>query len=121
MIAEIGKKVLLPGHARSRGESSASNRSSVDEGSVGGTEDETTVVEPEQGNGEFDAPVLFLGEEGEKGLTEGWCSSLAYYFAVEARSGFESGGAADVYFGTEEHAGEDYELHGAPGDAAADG
>lgn len=28
------------------------NRSSVDEGSVGGTEDETTVVEPEQGNGE---------------------------------------------------------------------
>ncbi|OBT47604.1 hypothetical protein VE00_02946 [Pseudogymnoascus sp. WSF 3629] len=26
------------------------NRSSVDEGSVGGTEDETTVVEPEQGN-----------------------------------------------------------------------
>ncbi|OBT82802.1 hypothetical protein VE02_09019 [Pseudogymnoascus sp. 03VT05] len=50
MIAEIGKKVLLPGHVRSRGESSASNRSSVDEGSVGGTEDETTVVEPEQGN-----------------------------------------------------------------------
>ncbi|ELR05004.1 hypothetical protein VC83_05109 [Pseudogymnoascus destructans] len=50
MIAEIGKKVLLPGHVRSRGESSGSNRSSVDEGSVGGTEDESTLVEPEQGN-----------------------------------------------------------------------
>lgn len=36
------------------------NRSSVDEGSVGGTEDETTVVEPEQGNGEF---LLFKGNE----------------------------------------------------------
>lgn len=39
------------------------NRSSVDEGSVGGTEDETTVVEPEQGNGEF----LFFGGEGRGG------------------------------------------------------
>lgn len=34
------------------------NRSSVDEGSVGGTEDETTVVEPEQGNGES---AVFMG------------------------------------------------------------
>lgn len=31
-------------------------------------------------------------------LTEG-DSSFAYYLAVEARGGLESGGAADVYFG----------------------
>lgn len=83
------------------------NRSSVDEGSVGGTEDELTVVEPEQGNGEFDAFGLLL--RGEGGLTRE-VSSLAYYFAVEAWGGFESGGAADVYFGAEEHVGEDYEV-----------
>jgi hypothetical protein len=44
------------------------NRSSVDEGSVGGTEDETTVVEPEQGNGESCVlPAVFFGREGEEG------------------------------------------------------
>lgn len=47
------------------------NRSSVDEGSVGGTEDEMTVVEPEQGNGEslraFSRWFLVMGGEGANG------------------------------------------------------
>ena len=29
------------------------NRSSIDEGKMEGPEDETTIVEPDQGNGEF--------------------------------------------------------------------
>lgn len=63
-------------------------------------------------------PFLGGGEEG--GLTEGGGSSVAYYFAVEAWGGFESGGAADFYFGAKEHVGEDHEV-GCPWDTGESG
>jgi hypothetical protein len=50
--------------------------------------------------------LRFMGE----GRADKGGSSVAYYFAVEAWGGFEQGGAADVYFGAEEHVGEDYEV-----------
>jgi hypothetical protein len=84
------------------------NRSSVDEGMAQGAEDETTVVEPEQGNGMLSLQDDIF-EEGSL-LMGYWNSSLAYYFAVATRCRLESCGASDVYSGAEEYVGEDYEV-----------
>jgi hypothetical protein len=84
----------------------AGNRSSVDESRSDGPEDETTVVEPDQGNG-----VSRPHDNGRREmLTGGWNSTFTYYLAAEARCGFESCCAADFYSRAEEYAGEDYKV-----------
>jgi hypothetical protein len=73
---------------------SIGNRSSVDEARSDGPEEETTVVEPEQGNGEIQSSW----EKGG-GIADGWHSALTYHLAVEAWCRSESGRTTDVHFG----------------------
>lgn len=66
------------------------------------------MVEPEQGNGEWEISRSW-GEIGAWGLTT-VCSALSYHLAATAGRGPEPGGAADVYLGAEEYAGEDHQV-----------
>lgn len=74
----------------------AGARSSVDESRSDGAEDETTVVEPDQGNGEAFCPSIHTNTRGELLMGSG-NSAVAYHLAVETGRGSESGGAADFY------------------------
>lgn len=71
------------------------NRSSVDETRSDGPEDETTVVEPDQGNGEISSHA-----EGDRGdvLTRR-ASSLTHHLAAATWCGFESSGVAHLHSG----------------------
>jgi hypothetical protein len=70
------------------------NRSSVDEARSDGPEDETTVVEPDQGNGE-----IYIRWRREGTMLMVWDSPLTHHLAVATGCGFEQGGIANVHFG----------------------
>lgn len=68
-------------------------------------EDDTTVVEPEQGNGMLPHTWSLLRIELRID-----CSLVTYHLATAARCRFESGRAADVHFGTAEYARANHEV-----------
>ena len=83
----------------------AGNRSSVDDSSNGtnGPEDETTVVEPEQGNG---MPDNTSNKFALKLMI--YYSPLTHHIAAAARCGPEPGCTPNIYIGAAEYAGEDH-------------
>ncbi|TVY85207.1 hypothetical protein LSUE1_G000768 [Lachnellula suecica] len=81
------------GHSHRRA-SGASARSSMDDSKSDGPEDETTVVEPDQGNGEASSTSLFAHD-----IADQRHSSLAHHLAAAARRGSQPRRAADVYIG----------------------
>jgi hypothetical protein len=87
-------------------EDEAGNRSFIDEGSNGnGPEDETTVVEPEQGNG---MPDNTSNKFALKLMI--YYSPLTHHIAATTRCGPEPSCASNVYFGATQYAGEDHEV-----------
>jgi hypothetical protein len=86
-------------------EDDVGNRSSVEESSNGanGPEDETTVVEPEQGNG---MPSNAPEKTTQKLMI--YCSPLTHHIAAAARRRPEPGRTPNIYIGAAEYAGKNH-------------
>lgn len=84
----------------------AGNRSSVDDSKSDGPEDETTVVEPDQGNG----ASRYCCVEDRDEVADIVDSALSYHLPAAARCRFESSGIADFHSGASKHAGENHKV-----------
>lgn len=84
----------------------AGNRTSIEEDNMNGPEDETTVVEPEQGNG-----MCCEGLRRCLCLLTVYRSALSYHFTAAAWCGLEQSRAANFHLGAKEHARKNYEVN----------